>query len=636
MLQKFKMNYLSIENISKSYGDKQLFENLSFGIAQGQKMALIGINGSGKSTLLKILGGLETPDTGQVSVRKGIRIAFLPQEPDLDEDKTVAEIVFNADHPALKLIETYERLLSQPNPPADQLEKVTAEIHAREAWDFEVKIRSILSQLQVHFLDTYVGALSGGQKKRVAMAQALIMEPDLLILDEPTNHLDLESIEWLEKFLSSAKQSLILVTHDRYFLDSITNEIIELDGGRLYSYKGDYAYFLAKKAEREQIAEINRERASSLYKKELEWLVRSPKARTTKSKSRIEAAGVLKEKTKRSNENQEITLLVKGRRIGGKTLEIKNLRKSYGELKILDNFTYTFTRRDRVGVVGPNGVGKTTFLRLLTGEEPFDSGKIRWGETIVPGYYKQDGWRFKDNARVIEVITEAAEHVEMSQAQTLSATQLLEHFLFPRRMHSNLIETLSGGEKRRLHLLRILMTNPNFLILDEPTNDLDLITLRKLEEFLADYYEGCLVVVTHDRYFMDRMVDHLFVFEGEGIVRDYPGSYSQYRQWLTEQSKGSGSSSSSSSKSEKKEPKPRSDAPRKRKLSFNEKREYEQLEQDLEAGEARKQELAELLASGETDYEKLTAWTQELEQLNDSLDEKEFRLLELMEILEGV
>ncbi len=627
------MNYLSIENISKGYGDKILFENLSFGIDQGQKIALIGINGSGKSTLLKILGGVETPDTGNISFRKGIRIAYLPQEPILPEDKTVGEVVFASDHPAVKLIETYERLISQPNPPADQLEKVMAEIAVQEAWDFEVKISQILSQLQVHFLDTPIGALSGGQKKRVAMAQALIMEPDFMILDEPTNHLDLSSIEWLEKFLSTAKQSLILVTHDRYFLDAITNEVVELDGGSLYSYKGDYAYFLSKKAEREANAEINRERATSLYKKELEWLVRSPKARTTKSKSRIEAAGVLKEKTKRVNENNEITLQVKGRRIGGKTLELKNLRKSYGDLKILDNFTYTFARRDRVGVAGPNGVGKTTFLRLITEEEPLDSGKIRWGETIVSGYYKQDGWSFKDNARVMEVISEAAEMVEMSQSQTLSATQLLEHFLFPRHMHHNLVSTLSGGEKRRLHLLRILMTNPNFLILDEPTNDLDLITLRKLEEFLADYYEGCLIVVTHDRYFMDRMVDHLFVFEGEGQVRDYPGSYSQYRAWRAEEDQRI----SAENKKEKtsSEVKARSSTPAKRKLNFNEKREFEQLEKEIEAGEARKIELTELMSSGESDYEVLTQWTEELESLTTALEEKSDRWFELMEILEG-
>ncbi|MEL6652234.1 MAG: ABC-F family ATP-binding cassette domain-containing protein [Bacteroidota bacterium] len=612
------MNYLSVENISKSYGDKQLFSNLSFGIEQGQKIALIGVNGSGKSTLFKILSGLEAPDEGKVSTRKGIRITFLNQEPDLPTDRTVGEIVFQSDHPSVKLIQEYERLTADPNVVPEKLEKISAEIAAAQAWDYEVKIRQILSKLQVDFLDTPAGALSGGQRKRVALAQALIMEPDLLIMDEPTNHLDLASIEWLEKFLATAKQSLLVVTHDRYFLDAITNEILELDGGNIYSYKGDYAYYLAQKAEREQLAETNRERAKSLYKQELIWLSRSPKARTTKSKSRIDAAHQLKEKTLRKGDNREMQLMVKGRRIGGKTLEIKNLRKSYGDLSILDNFTYTFNRYDRVGVVGPNGVGKTTFLRLLIGEEEADSGKIRWGETIVSGYYKQDGWKFKDNARVIEVVTEAAETVELSKSQTLSAAQLLEHFLFPRHMHFNLVETLSGGEKRRLHLLRILMTNPNFLILDEPTNDLDLITLRKLEEFLAEQYTGCLVVVTHDRYFMDRLVDHLFVFEGEGQIRDYPGSYSQYRKAVEQEEKVAAEATPKEEKTPKTARKdPQGGGNQKRKLSYKEKREFEQIEGEIDQMETRKAELEELIGSGETDYEKLTAWSEELETLNN-------------------
>ncbi|MFK7922342.1 MAG: ABC-F family ATP-binding cassette domain-containing protein [Bacteroidia bacterium] len=635
------MNYLSVENISKSYGDKQLFANLSFGIDQGQKIALIGVNGSGKSTLFRILSGLESPDEGKVSTRNGIRITFLNQDPDLPHDKTVGEIVFQSDHPSVKLIQEYERLLAEPEVDQDKLETIMTEIAAAEAWDYEVKIKQILTKLQVNFLDTPAGALSGGQRKRVALAQALIMEPDLLIMDEPTNHLDLESIEWLEKFLASAKQSLLVVTHDRYFLDAITNEIIELDGGDIHSYKGDYAYFLAQKAERETLTEVNRERASSLYKKELVWLSRSPKARTTKSKSRIDAAGVLKEKTLKKGDDREMQLMVKGRRIGGKTLEIKNLRKAYGDVNILENFSYTFNRYDRVGIVGPNGVGKTTLLRLLIGEEEADSGKIRWGETIVSGYYKQDGWTFKDNARVIEVITEAAETVELSKRQTLSASQLLEHFLFPKHMHFNLVSTLSGGEKRRLHLLRILMTNPNFLILDEPTNDLDLITLRKLEEFLAEQFTGCLMVVTHDRYFMDRLVDHLFVFEGDGELRDFPGSYSQYRTAVEKEAKAAAAAKIEAPKNKKEDSSQKStaasasDTTNKRKFNYKEKREFETIESEVAQLEARKKELGELMVSGETDYEKLTAWTEELKQLNLDLDTKSDRWLELMEILEG-
>ncbi|MEM6807132.1 MAG: ABC-F family ATP-binding cassette domain-containing protein, partial [Bacteroidota bacterium] len=567
------INYLSIEQISKSFGDKFLFENLSFGIAQGQKIALIGVNGSGKSTLLKIVAGIEQPDAGNISMRKGIRVAFLPQEPDLPEHLTVSQCVFSSELPELKLIERYETLLTadvQDEAQQEELSKVMAEIDALGAWDYEVKIKQILGKLEVNFLDSYISELSGGQRKRVALAQALMGDPHLMIMDEPTNHLDLESIEWLEQFLSTSKQSLFLVTHDRYFLDSITNEIIELDQGQLFSYKGDYAYFLQKKAERDSLKLAETEKAKSLFKTELEWLSRSPKARTSKSKSRIDAALELGEKTKYRAPNQDVKLQVKGRRIGGKVLEIKNLRKSYGELNILDNFTYTFARRDRIGIIGPNGVGKTTFLRMITGQEAPDSGKIRLGDTIVYGYYKQSGFAFKDNQRVIEVVTEAAEQVELSKSQTVSAASLLEHFLFPRSMHSNFVDTLSGGEKRRLHLLRILMTNPNFLILDEPTNDLDLITLRRLEEFLESF-EGCLLVVTHDRFFMDRLVDHVFVFQGEGQIKDYPGSYSQYREWQAKQEVPVQKEVKAVEKVKSNQAAPE----KKRKLSFNEKREFE-------------------------------------------------------------
>ncbi|MEL6253163.1 MAG: ABC-F family ATP-binding cassette domain-containing protein [Bacteroidota bacterium] len=627
------INYLSIEQVSKSFGDKFLFEDLSFGIAQGQKIALIGVNGSGKSTLLKIVAGLEAPDSGKVSVRKGIRVAFLPQEPDLPEHLTVSECVFSADLPELKLIEQYEKLLSAENQDETQqeaLSKVMAEIDALGAWDYEVKIKQILGKLEVDFLETYISELSGGQRKRVALAQALMGEPHLMIMDEPTNHLDLESIEWLEQFLSTSKQSLFLVTHDRYFLDSITNEIIELDQGELYSYKGDYAFFLEKKAERDALKLSETEKAKSLFKTELEWLSRSPKARTSKSKSRIDAALELGEKTKYRAPNQDVKLQVKGRRIGGKVLEIKNLRKSYGELNILDNFTYTFARRDRIGIVGPNGVGKTTFLRLIMGEEIPDSGKIRLGDTIVIGYYKQSGFAFKDNQRVIEVVTEAAEEVELSKSQTVSAATLLEHFLFPRSMHSNFVETLSGGERRRLHLLRILMTNPNFLILDEPTNDLDLITLRRLEEFLESF-EGCLLVVTHDRFFMDRLVDHVFVFQGKGQIKDYPGSYSQYREWQAKQEAEKEAVSIKVEKSTTEKTKSNN----KRKLSFNEKREFEQLEVEIDQMESRKTEITQLMNEGGSDFEKLAELSQELEKLNADLDTKSDRWLELMEIIES-
>ena len=628
------MNYLSAENIGKSFGDKFLFDNLSFGLDQGQKVALIGVNGSGKSTLLKIVAGVETPDQGQLVRRKGIRVAYLPQEPVLPLHQTVSEVVFASDLPEVKLIQRYEQLTQEleTHPDLqDELNEVMSEIDSKNAWEYEVKINQILSQLHVNFLDRHISALSGGQRKRVAMAQALIYEPDLMIMDEPTNHLDLESIEWLEKFLATSKQSLFLVTHDRYFLDSITNEIYELDRGEIHSYKGDYAYFLEKKQEREMVRQTEADRAKSLYNKELEWLRRSPKARTTKSKSRIAAADVIKDRASYKAQDLDVKLQVKGRRIGSTTLEMKHVNKSFGELKILDNFSYTFNRRDRIGIVGPNGVGKTTFLQMVVGEELADSGKIRTGETIVYGYYKQEGFNFKDNARVIEVVTEAAEEVELSKNQRVSASTLLEHFLFPRHMHYNLVDTLSGGEKRRLHLLRVLMTNPNFLILDEPTNDLDLVTLRRLEEFLYAF-DGCLVVVSHDRFFMDRLVDHLFVFEGEGKVRDFPGSYSNYREWQEKQQTEKEKPVVTEEKTKQAKPKSSSGP---RKLSYKEKREFESLEGEIEEMEEKKAALSEKINAGGTDYEELTQWSQEFEVLSQELDEKTDRYLELLEIVEG-
>ncbi|MDX1908529.1 MAG: ABC-F family ATP-binding cassette domain-containing protein [Bacteroidia bacterium] len=636
------MNYLSVENLSKSWGDKVLFENLSFGLAQGQKVALIGVNGCGKSTLLKIMAGLEPPDSGQVTRRRGINVVYLPQEPDLPLHKTVEEVVMGADLPALQLMREYELLTEKATDPAAQarLQEVMAEIDAKGAWDIGRSIREILGKLEVDFPDRLVGTLSGGQRKRVALAQALIEAPDLLLLDEPTNHLDIESIEWLEKYLATSKQSLLLITHDRYFLDSVADEIFELDGGQLYQYQGDYGYFLIKKDEREQVQRAETDKNRNLFRKELEWLRTSPRARTTKSKSRIDAAYVLQDKARHRPEAAEIKLDVKGRRIGGKILEIKNLRKTYGERMIVDNFTYTFARKERIGIIGPNGVGKTTFLRLITGEEEPDNGKVRLGETVVYGYYKQEGFKFKDNQRVIEAVTEAAEYVELSQSQTVSASQLLEHFLFPRHMHYQPVEKLSGGERRRLHLLRILMTNPNFLILDEPTNDLDLVTLRRLEEFLADF-EGCLIVVTHDRFFMDRLVDHVFVFEGEGQIRDFPGSYTDFRTREAQEKAEAAAQAAAEAAARPSvravtptvAPAPRTDRPRK--LSFKEQREFEALEAEIPRLETRKTELSQQLNAGGADYQQLQALAEEIGRIQAELDAKSDRWLELMAVLEG-
>ncbi|MEM7375664.1 MAG: ABC-F family ATP-binding cassette domain-containing protein [Bacteroidota bacterium] len=633
------MNYLSAENLSRAYGDKVLFDGISFGIDQGQKIALIGVNGCGKSSLFKILAGLDAPDDGKVTVRKGVRLAFLPQEPDMPSELTVRDVVFASDLTAIQLLAEYEQLLLQVGEQAelqDRIDRLTAEIEAQDAWEYEVKIQQILSRLGVDFLDRHISELSGGQKKRVALAQALIGNPDLLIMDEPTNHLDLESIEWLEKFLSTSKQSILVVTHDRYFLDSITNEIFELDQGKLFKYKGNYAYFLEKKDERESQQLLDQEKARNLYSRELEWLRRSPKARGTKAKYRIDAAKDLEEKARYRPPNLPVNLQVKGRRIGGKTMEIKHLRKSYGELNILDNFTYTFGRRDRVGIIGPNGVGKTTFLRLLLEEEAADSGKIRVGETIVFGYYSQSGLKFKDNARVLDSVTEIAEEVEMSKRQSISASQLLEHFLFPRRMHSHLVSTLSGGEKRRLHLLRVLMANPNFLVLDEPTNDLDLVTLRRLEEFLF-HFDGCLMVVTHDRFFMDRLVDHLFVFQGEGKIKDYPGSYSQYREWKQQQEQETISQEKAKDKSSTQRESTVSPRPEKKnsskKLSYKDQREFDMLEPQIEELEEKKAALESQMNAGGSDFEALQELAKELERVSTELEEKTDRWLELSEMV---
>ncbi|TAE51227.1 MAG: ABC transporter ATP-binding protein [Bacteroidetes bacterium] len=631
------MIYLSAENVSKSWGEKTLFTNLSFGLNQGQKAALIGPNGAGKSTLLKIIAGLEKADSGKVTYRNGIRVVYLPQDPILPGHLTVGEAVFFGENKSLALIRAYEEAMQAENPDHARIDRLMSEIEAANAWEYEVKIKQILGKLHVDFLDRRVSELSGGQRKRVALAQALIEEPEVLILDEPTNHLDLDSIEWLEDWLSSSKQSLFLVTHDRYFLDAITNEIFELDKGNIYSYQGNYAYFLEQRELREQNQQSELEKNRNLFRHELEWLRRSPKARTGKSKSRIDSALALGEKARGGPTELEMSLEVKGRRIGGKVLEIKNLRKSYGEHKILENFSYTFNRLDRIGIVGANGVGKSTFLRLITGEEEPDSGKVRMGETIVYGYYKQEGFPFKSNQRVIEAVTEAAEVIEISNNQRISASQLLEHFLFPRFMHYQMVDSLSGGERRRLHLLRLLMTNPNFLILDEPTNDLDLMTLRKLEEFLENF-GGCLLVVTHDRFFMDRLVDHVFVFEGNGEVRDFPGSYSQYRERKAEED--AAAALIEKEKTIKEKPvvqavveKPQNNRPRK--LSFKEQRELEQLELEIPELESKKAALAALLNSGGSDFQQLQTWAQEAGALSASIDQKTDRYLELMEIAEG-
>ena len=621
------MNYLSAENISKNYGDKILFQDQTFGISQGQKVALVGVNGSGKSSLLRVLAMVDQPDEGSVSLRKGIRMEFLIQEPEFDDQLTVFETLFQSDHPGLAAVREYESLLNNPDADSDKLQAAITKMDEYKAWDFEARIKEILGRLGIQATEQPISELSGGQRKRVALARVLINEPQFLVLDEPTNHLDLDTIEWLEGYLATSKMTLLMVTHDRYFLDRITDEILELDNGQLYRYKGNYAYFLEKKAEREAQADAEIAKAQNLMRKELDWMRRSPKARTTKSKARIDAFYELQGKARNRRPEAKIDLQVKSARMGSKILEMYNVSKAYGDLKLLDKFSYVFKRKERIGIVGPNGAGKTTFLNMITGKEPLDSGEIRTGETIVFGYFTQSGLVFKPGQRVIDVVKEAAEVIKTEQGSRVGAAQFLTHFNFPYKTQNTHVSKISGGEKRRLHLLRVLIQNPNFLILDEPTNDLDLLTLNVLEEFLLKF-EGCLVIVSHDRYFMDKLVDHVFVFRGDGQIKDYPGNYSQYREWQDEQDKEA--KKAEVAKLEKAAP-TRTREKEKKKLSYKEKREFEALESEIEELEARKTELTELLNSGSTDYTALTEWGEELEQVKESLDEKEMRWLELSE-----
>jgi ATP-binding cassette subfamily F protein uup len=627
------MNYLSADNISKSFGDRWLFKNLSFGISQGQRIVLVGVNGSGKTTLLNVLAGFLPPDGGSVSVRKEITIGYLGQNPVFDEDLTVQQNIFSGQNATLDLIREYEAAMANHNTSAEKMQELMERMDELQAWDFEVKVKQVLSKLGINNLDAVVKTLSGGQRKRVAMARVLIDEPNLLIMDEPTNHLDLDTIEWLEGLLSTQNTTLLMVTHDRYFLDRVANEIVELDNGELYSYKGNYSYFLEKKAEREEAAVAETEKARNLMRKELEWIRRMPKARGTKAKYRVDAFEELKEKAAKKTSGPQLELSVKTTRQGGKIMEVDHISKFFGEQKVVDNFSYVFKKKDRIGVVGPNGAGKSTFLNMLTGKLQPDAGTIDAGQTTVFGYYTQDELTFKDDQRVIDIVKEIAEVVEMANGEVITASQFLQHFQFAPPQQYTFVSKLSGGEKRRLQLLRVLIKNPNFLILDEPTNDLDIITLNILEDFLLNF-GGCLLIVSHDRYFMDRLVEHLFVFEGEGQIRNFAGNYTDYREWLKEQEKQEKQEQETKKAAapvpEKKQEQPNS----KRKATFAEQKEYEQLEKEIAKLEARKTDLIATMNAGTTtDHAQLTAWATELEQINEQLEEKEFRWLELAEII---
>jgi len=625
-------NLLSVDSISKSYGDKVLFEGLSFGLQQGDKCALVAANGTGKTTLLRLLTDKDSPDTGFIAYADGLRTGFLEQQPDFDPALTIAELINSGHTEVMQAIKNYEAAVNlQTEASAENaktFELANSEMERLQAWNYDQRLKQLLTLFEITDLSQLIGTLSGGQRKRLALALVLLDEPELLFLDEPTNHLDIGMIEWLERYLSQANTTLLMVTHDRYFLDRVCNNILELFQGELYHHKGNYEYYLRKSEEREENLRIATEKAGQLLKHEQEWMRRQPKARTTKSKSRIDAFYELKEKASQKRNQQQMQLEVSMQRIGGKVLEMKNVSKSYGENIILDEFEYLFTKGERIGIIGKNGVGKTSFLNLITGKEKADSGQVISGDTVVYGYYTQEGFRFSDEKKVIEVVKDIAEIMPMGDGRSLTASQLLSWFMFPPKVQQQQVSLLSGGEQRRLYLLTVLVRNPNFLILDEPTNDLDLLTLQTLETFLQNY-KGCLIVVSHDRYFMDQVVDQLFVFEGEGKVRGFVGNYSDYKERQDEQQRLEKEAAAKLAPPKKTKSETASSVQKKR--SYKEQKEFEQLATDLQSLEKEKHQLTEKL-SVLSDYQDIEQAASRIKAIDTLLDEKEMRWLELDEL----
>ena len=620
------MNYLSVENISKAFGEKVLFEGLNFGLNYGDKVALVANNGSGKTSMLKIIAGKDVPGTGKVTVRNGIRIGYLEQEPVFNEKLTVNELLYSSNVEVVRIIREYESALEMQtndynDTTAERFENCSVNMEKVDGWNFDNKLKQILSKFKIVDLEAKVEMLSGGQKKRLALALLLIDAPEMLLLDEPTNHLDIEMIEWLEDYLKNENITLLMITHDRYFLDRVCNHILELEDGKLYHHKGNYSYFLLKRDERESNFNVELSKAGRLMKKELEWIRKSPKARTTKSKARVDNFEVIKTKATSKKIKQELKLEVKMSRVGGKILELKKVYKSYGDLKILSGFDYTFKNGERIGIIGRNGVGKSTFLNIITQSLEADSGKINVGETIVYGYFTQKGIQLKQDKRVIEVLKDIAEVIVMSDGKKITASQLLEHFMFPSSMQFTYVSKLSGGEKRRLYLLMVLMKNPNFLILDEPTNDLDLLTLNKLEEFLLDF-KGCLILVSHDRYFMDKLTDHLFIFKGDGVIKDEYSSYSEYRIKINEELK----------LEKKKEKKALSESGKENTFSYENRKEHKSLERQIEKLEEQKKQMEDFFKDSSVSYDLMHQKGKELEALNNLLDDKLNRWMELEEL----
>lgn len=640
------MNFLSVENLSKTWHDKPVLRNITFGIQQGEKVALVAGNGQGKSTLLQIIIGKESADTGKAIMRKDIKVGYLPQEPELFDDISVIDNILVHDSPISLAVLDYDKAIEKQshNPSEedmDHLQWATEKMNQLGAWDYESRVKQVLTKLKITDHDQLASSLSGGQRKRVAMAKVLLAEPDLLIMDEPTNHLDLEMIEWLEGYLSQKDLSLLLVTHDRYFLDRVCDSIIELEHGDIFHYKGNYSYFVENKAMREAMIASELEKDRNLFRRELDWVRRMPKARTTKSKSRVDAFDDLVAKIKNQRHKSELNISMRMERMGAKILELHHVSKAYGDKNLLDDFSYIFKRKEKVGIVGPNGVGKSTFLNMIMELETPDAGKIVTGDTMIFGYYSQQGMKVDDSKKVIDVVRDIADWIPMANGNKLTAQQLLLQFGFSHEKQWDYVVKLSGGEKRRLFLMTILMKAPNFLILDEPTNDLDIETLGVLEDFLLSY-DGCAIIVSHDRYFMDKVVDHIFIFEGQGQVRDFPGNYSDYRDWddLEDARKAL----------EAKEAKELARNPvvevkesivenpvmpkeEKRKLTFKEKFEFEQLEKDIAKLNADKLKLEDELSGLTTEFDQIASLGVSLQEIQDQIDEKELRWLELSEFI---
>ena len=623
--KKYLLNYLTVENISKSYGELTLFENLSFSVHKDQKIAFVAKNGTGKTSILNMLSGDDEPDTGTITFRNDIVVSFLSQDPKFDEALTIEETILASDNPILKVISNYEKALLNPDD-SDMYQKAFEAMELNQAWDFETLYNQILFKLKLEDLSQKVSVLSGGQKKRLALANALINKPDLLVLDEPTNHLDLEMIEWLEAFFAKENITLFMVTHDRYFLERVCNEIIELDEGQLYSYKGNYSYYLEKREARIELEATETGKAKQLFKKELTWMRRQPKARTTKSKSRINDFADIKHRAHQRRNDHEVQLELNMERLGSKILEFHKVHKAFKDKVILDGFNYMFQKGERVGIIGKNGTGKTTFLNILTETTKPDSGKVNKGETVKFGYYTQNGITIKPEQKVIDVIREFGDYIPLKKGRQISAQQLLERFLFSRKKQYDFVEKLSGGERKRLYLCTVLIQNPNFLILDEPTNDLDIVTLNVLESFLLDF-PGCVIVVSHDRYFMDKVVDHLFIFKGDGVVEDFPGNYTDYRVYEDSQPV---ISETTDDKKEKQSWKKTEVA----KLSYNEEKELKNIESKLNSLTFDKKDIEHKFLNPDLSQDDINTLSQDLQKIIDTMAEKEARWFELSSKLE--